>query len=160
RFKGELAMTSGKGIPFVDLITPHMELRQELIDAVKDVLATGMFIGGPNVEQFEQAFAEFSVAKYCVEANMVPLPLPFVLMAAGIGKGDIVVTVPNTFVATVEAIIQAGATPHFVDIDPQTFNMSVDALRDYLRKRDTRVKAILPVHLYGQMCEMDSIMDL
>src|SRR5262245_28845288 len=153
-------MNSGKGIPFVDLVTPHVELQDELLSAVKGVLTTGMFIGGPVLEKFERDFAEFFGSKYCVGVASGTDALRFALMAAGIGKGDIVVTVPNTFVATLEAIVQAGATPHFVDVDPQTFNMSVDALRDYLRKRDKRVKAILPVHLYGQMCEMDSIMDL
>jgi dTDP-4-amino-4,6-dideoxygalactose transaminase len=82
------------------------------------------------------------------------------LIAAGVGKGDIVVTVPNTFVATIEAIVQAGATPHFVDIDPETFNISIDALRRYLRTQKGKVKAIMPVHLYGQMCDMDSLMEI
>lgn len=96
-------------------------------------------------------------------------------MAAEIGRGDVVITVANTFVATIEAIVQAGATAHFVDIDPMTFNMSVDALREFLQTRCERaastgllvhresgqtVKAIMPVHLYGQMCDMDSMMAL
>jgi dTDP-4-amino-4,6-dideoxygalactose transaminase len=152
-------MVSGKGIPFVDLVTPHLELQEELLQAAKNVLASGMFVGGPVVEQFEQDFARFCDTEYCVGVSSGTDALRFVLMAAGIGKDDVVVTVPNTFVATVEAIIQAGAVPHFVDIDPQTFNMSVDALREYLQTRDTtRVKAILPVHLYGQMCDMDPLM--
>src|SRR5262245_38407028 len=153
-------MATGKGIPFLDLVTPHVELEEELLDAVKGVLRTGMFVGGPAVEQFERDFAQFCDAKYCVGVNSGTDALRFALMAAGVGKGDIVVTVPNTFVATIEAIIQAGATPHFVDVDPQTFNMSVDALREYLRTQQGRVKAILPVHLYGQMCDMDPIMAL
>ncbi len=153
-------MTTGKGIPFLDLVTPHVELEEELLDAVKGVLRTGMFIGGPVLEKFERDFAEFSGTKYCVGVSSGTDALRFALMAAGIGKGDIVVTVPNTFVATIEAIIQAGATPHFVDIDPQTFNMSVDALRTYLQTQPGRVKAIMPVHLYGQMCDMDPIMAL
>src|SRR5262245_29296017 len=153
-------MATGKGIPFLDLVTPHVELEEELLDAVKGVLRTGMFVGGPIVEKFEREFAQFCNAQYCVGVSSGTDALRFALIAAGIGKGDIVVTVPNTFVATVEAIIQAGATPHFVDIDPQTFNMSVEALRRCLRTSNGAVKAIIPVHHYGQMCDMDPILSL
>ena len=153
-------MMSGKGVPFVDLITPHVELQDELLDAAKRILTSAMFIGGPAVEQFEEDFAAFSGSKYCVGVASGTDALRFALMAAGIGKGDIVVTVPNTFVATIEAIIQVGAIPRFVDIDPRTFNMSVDALREYLESEPGPVKAIMPVHLYGQMCDMDPIMEL
>ena len=90
-------MSAGKGIPFVDLITPHVELEEQLLDAVKGVLRTGMFIGGPVVEQFERDFAQFCDAKYCVGVSSGTDALRFALMAADIGEGDIVVTVPNTF---------------------------------------------------------------
>ena len=151
-------MKTGNGIPFVDLVTPHLELEEELLEASRRVFTTGMFIGGPMVEQFEREFAQFCDAKFCIGVSSGTDALRFALMAAGIGKGDIVVTVPNTFVATVEAILQAGAKPHFVDVDPRTFNMSVDALREYLRKNGSnKVKAVLPVHLYGQMCDMDGL---
>jgi len=154
-------MPRGKGVPFLELITPHIELEQELMDAVKGVLRSGVFVGGRVLEQFESEFAEFCGAKYCVGVSSGTDALRFALMAAGIGRGDVVVTVPNTFVATIEAILQVGATPAFVDIDPQTFNMSVDALREYLQEQSGRsVKAIIPVHLYGQMCDMDPIMTL
>jgi dTDP-4-amino-4,6-dideoxygalactose transaminase len=166
-------MTSGKGIPFVDLITPHRELQDELMDAVKGILSTGMFIGGPVLEQFEREFAEFCDARYCVGVSSGTDALRFALLASGIGANDLVITVANTFVATVEAIVQTGATPWCVDIDPQTFNMSADSLREFLQQECDRtagsrwpvhrttgktVKAILPVHLYGQMCDMDSIL--
>ena len=145
----------------MELITPHIELEQELMDAVKGVLRSGVFVGGRVLEQFESEFAEFCGAKYCVGVSSGTDALRFALIAAGIGRGDVVVTVPNTFVATIEAILQVGATPAFVDIDPQTFNMSVDALREYLEEQSGRsVKAIIPVHLYGQMCDMDPIMTL
>ena len=154
-------MPRGKGVPFLELITPHIELEQELMDAVKGVLRSGVFVGGRVLEQFESEFAEFCGAKYCVGVSSGTDALRFALIAAGIGRGDVVVTVPNTFVATIEAILQVGATPAFVDIDPQTFNMSVDALREYLQEQSGRsVKAIIPVHLYGQMCDMDPIMTL
>jgi len=117
-----------------------------------------MFIGGPAVEGFEREFAEFCRTKYCVAVNSGTDALRFALIAAGIGAGDIVVTVPNTFAATVEAILQAGAIPQFVDVDPETSNISVEALRTHLRSHSgERIKAIMPVYLYGQMCDMDAI---
>src|SRR5438105_2067672 len=168
-------MSKGKGIPFLDLITPHMELEKALLDAVKDVITTGMFIGGPVVEGFEREFAEFCEVKHCVGVSSGTDALRFALMAAAVGKDDIVITVPNTFIATVEAIVQVGGAPHFVDVEKQTSNMSFDALRDFLetqceRQQETglpihrasgkTVKAVVPVHLYGQMCDMDKIIAL
>jgi dTDP-4-amino-4,6-dideoxygalactose transaminase len=168
-------MITGKGIPFVDLVTPYVELQEELLAAVKGVLTSAMFIGGPVLEKFERDFAQFTDSKYCVGVSSGTDALRFALMASDVGRGDIVLTVANTFVATIEAIVQAGATPHFVDIDPLTFNMSVDSVREFLQsqcRRDSKsglpvhsksgqpVKAIMPVHLYGQMCDMDSIMTL
>src|SRR5262245_6206044 len=167
-------MTNGKGIPFVDLITPHRELQDELMRSANDVLSTAMFIGGPMVENFEREFAQYCNVEHCVGVNSGTDALRFALMAAGIGNNDIVITVANTFAATVEAILQAGAKPQFVDIDPRTFNMSVDSVREFLRTEcDTArgnypvhrstgrvVRAIMPVHLYGQMCDMDLIMAL
>lgn len=164
-------MSLGKGIPFLDLITPHLDLQEELLEAVKGVITTGMFVGGPLVERFEREFAEFSGAKFCIGVNSGTDALRFALIAAGVGKDDIVVTVPNTFIATVEAIVQTGATTHFVDVDPETSNMSPRELKTYLERDCQRnadgklihrssgktVKAVLPVHLYGQMCDMDAI---
>src|ERR1051326_4568037 len=131
-------MSAGNGIPFLDLVTPHVELQDELLDAVKGVLTSAMFIGGPVVEAFEREFAQFCNTKYCVGVSSGTDALRFALMAAGIGKGDIVVTVPNTFVATIEAIIQAGATPHLVDVDSRTFNMSPALLRKYFETQCER----------------------
>ena len=154
-------MNGGKGIPFVDLVTPHVELQDELVRAAEGVITSAMFIGGPIVEKFERDFAAFCGSQYCVGVASGTDALRFALIAAGIGKGDIVVTVANTFVATIEAIVQAGATPAYVDVDPETSNMSVDSLRAYLRAHAGKgVKAIMPVHLYGQVCDMDPIMDL
>jgi dTDP-4-amino-4,6-dideoxygalactose transaminase len=164
-------MAHGKGIPFVDLITPHLDLQEELLDAARDVLTSGMFVGGPLVEKFEQEFAQFCETKYCVAVNSGTDALRFALIAAEVGEGDIVITVPNTFIATVEAIVQARATPHFVDVDHRTSNMSADALREFLqtqcektspgvtvhRASGKTVRAIMPVHLYGQVCDMDAL---
>src|SRR5262245_66486295 len=102
------------------------------------------------MEAFESDFARFCGVKQCVGVNSGTDALRFALMAAGIGPGDGVVTVAHTFAATVEAILQANATPHFVDINSATFNMSVDALRHYV-KTHNGLKAIVPVHIYGQV---------
>jgi len=168
-------MNDGKGIPFVDLVTPHVELEEELVAVARAVLRSGAFAGGPIVEEFEREFAKFCGAKHCIAVSNGTDALRFALMAAGIQSGDGVITVSNTFVATVEAIVQVGATPCFIDIDPRTFNMSVEALRQFLevdcdrcertglplhRASRRRISAILPVHLYGQMADMDPIMKL
>jgi len=168
-------MSTGKGIPFVDLITPHQELQDELLAAAKSVITSAMFIGGPILEEFEKEFAEYCDADYCVGVSSGTDALRFALMASGVTKGDIVITVANTFAATVEAILQAGARPHFIDINPRTFNMDVDGLKAFLhnecdnlksgrcpvhRASGRTVKAIMPVHLYGQMCDMDAILSL
>ena len=126
------------------------------------------------VEEFEKAFATFCDASHCAAVSSGTDALRFALMAAGIQPGDVVLTVPNTFIATTEAISQACAIPEFVDIDEKTYNMSVDKLQQYLEKQCTLdqsgkpismrsgrpVTAILPVHLYGQMADMDSILEL
>jgi len=169
------AINDGKGIPFVDLVTPHKEIEEELIGVVRGVLATGMLAGGPLVEQFEEDFASYCGAQYSVGVGNGTDALRFALMASGVEPGDGVITVSNTFVATVEAIVQAGATPYFIDIDSRSFNMSVDALQEFLEVQCTRcertglpmhrtsrrrISAILPVHLYGQICDMDPILKL
>ncbi len=156
-------------IPFLDIITPHLELEEEFMEVFRQALKTGRFIGGPMVEGFEQAFANFCNAGYCVGVGSGTDALRFALIAAGVNKAnDIVITVPNTFIATTEAISQAGATPAFVDIDPKTYNMDTNKLEDYLKKhyalcsmRSACVpKAVLPVHLYGQMADMDTILEI
>lgn len=152
---------SASAVPFLDLVTPHVELQEELIAAVRKSLTTGMFVGGPIVEQFEREFAQFCGAKHCVGVSSGTDALRFALMAADVGKGDAVVTVPNTFAATIEAIIQAGATPLFVDVDPVTSNMSAPRLRELVEgPKRASIKAIIPVHLYGEMCDMDPILEL
>ena len=167
-------MTS-EPIPFLDLRTPHRELEAELLQVVQEAFRTAGFVGGPMLNDFERAFAEFCSTRYCVGVSSGTDALRFALLAAGIGDGDAVVTVPNTFIATTEAITQAGALPEFVDIDEHTYNMDVDKLRDYLenmcspdsttgrlfsRRTGNRVAAIIPVHLYGQMADMDPILAL
>ena len=162
-------------IPFLDLVAPHRELRAELIEVFTRALDTGAFIGGPVVERFESEFAAFCDSPRAVGVGSGTDALRFALLAAGIGPGHLVVTVPNTFIATTEAISQAGAQPLFVDIDERTYNMDARRLAEYLEGRcviDSAtgdlmdrslwmpVKAILPVHLYGQTADMDPILEL
>lgn len=163
-----------QNIPFLDLVAPHLELEGELMAVFQQVIRTAGFIGGPMVENFEKEFAAFCHTERAVAVNSGTDALRFALMAAGVKSGDVVVTVPNTFIATTEAISQAGALPEFVDIDERTYNMDVIKLREYLETRCTvsetgkliskrskrPVTAIVPVHLYGQMADMDAILEL
>ena len=148
-------------IPFLDLVTPHVELEEELLAVVRNALRTGRFVGGPEVDNFEKEFAEFCRTAYSVAVNSGTDALRFALLAAGIQKGDIVITAPNTFIATTEAITQAGAVVAFVDIDERTYNLNPVKLQQYL---DTHaglpIKAVIPVHLYGQMADMDAIQEI
>jgi dTDP-4-amino-4,6-dideoxygalactose transaminase len=167
-------MNNNTTIPFLDLITPHIELQTELTKIFRKVLTTASFIGGPMVENFEKAFAAFCETEHSVAVNSGTDALRFALMAAGVCSGDVVVTVPNTFIATTEAISQAGALPEFVDVDERTYNMDPVKLREYLEQKCSKdlsgklvsrrsgrpVTAIVPVHLYGQMVDMDAILDL
>ncbi len=162
-------------IPFIDLITPHLELKEEFLAVFNEALSTGGFIGGHMVESFEKDFAKFCNSKYCVGLNSGTDALRFSLIAAGVKGGDIVITVPNTFIATTEAISQAGALPAFVDVDESTYNIDIEKLREYLETRchfDNKthqllnskthqpVTAIIPVHIYGQIADMDPILEL
>lgn len=168
-------MTNTAKIPFLDLVTPHSELEQDLLAAFRDALRNAAFIGGPMVEGFEREFAASSDARFCIGVGSGTDALRFALSAAGIGPGDSVITVPNTFIATTEAISQVGARPEFVDVDEQTSTMSPQKLQDFLQYQcephpmtqhriSTRTRrpitAIVPVHLYGQPADMDPIMEL
>jgi dTDP-4-amino-4,6-dideoxygalactose transaminase len=168
-------MTSSTKIPFLDLVTPHQELEAELLAVVKQAFSNAGFIGGPMVEDFEKKFAGFCDAKHCIGVNSGTDALRFAFMAAGIESGDIIVTVPHTFIATTEAISQAGAQIAFVDIDEQSYTMDPKKLRAYLesecdfdgrsgklieRRSKHRVAGIVPVHLYGQTADMDPILEL
>jgi dTDP-4-amino-4,6-dideoxygalactose transaminase len=154
-------------IPFLDLKTPHCELEEELVAVFRECLRSASFVGGPQVRAFEEEFAQFCETKYCVAVNSGTDALRFALIAAGIGPGDEVITVPNTFIATTEAISQTGASVAFVDIDERTYNVDPNQLEDYLKFRNShsagcngRPRAVLPVHLYGQPADMDSILEI
>jgi len=161
-------------VPFLDLIAPHKELEVPLNQVFEQVMNTAGFIAGPMVEEFEKAFANFCATQYAIGVNSGTDALRFALMAGGVKSGDAVVTVPNTFIATTEAISQAGALPEFVDIDERTYNMDPLRLQEYLehgctldaagrlisRRSRRPVTAVLPVHLYGQTADMDPIVAL
>jgi dTDP-4-amino-4,6-dideoxygalactose transaminase len=167
-------MYASNEIPFLDLVTPHVELEQELTAVFRRALFTAGFVGGPMVEEFEQAFAAFCDTTHSIAVNSGTDALRFAIMACGIGPGDVILTVPNTFIATTEAISQTGAVPEFIDIDENTYNLSTERLQEFLEQGCTRdaagrliskrhqrpVTAIVPVHLYGQMADMDSLLRL
>jgi dTDP-4-amino-4,6-dideoxygalactose transaminase len=144
-------------IPFLDLKTQYKEIEQEVLPMVTEAMTNGAFIGGPQVANFETEFAEFCHSTYCVGVNSGTDALRFALMAVGVAPGDEVITVPNTFIATTEAISQVGAVPVFVDIYPHTCNMDISLIEEKITEK-TRV--ILPVHLYGQPADMEPILEL
>jgi len=161
-------------VPFLDLNTHHRELALELRRTFTEALRSGEFVGGRAVQSFEEEFARFCGTRFCIGVGSGTDALRFALTAAGVREGDAVITVPNTFIATTEAISQAGAYPLFVDVDPRMYTISTHALAQFLQKRcefsadrgtvhrqtGRRVSAIVPVHLYGQLADMDAISSL
>lgn len=161
-------------IPFLDLVTPHLELENQLLSVLKRAVATAGFIGGAMVDAFEQSYAAYCNTSHCIGVGSGTDALRFALLAAGVEAGDAVLTVCNTFIATVEAISQAGAQPIFVDVDEETCNLDPQKLQDFLelqcafdaqgrlrtRNQGLQIKAVLPVHLYGQPADMDPIIEL
>jgi dTDP-4-amino-4,6-dideoxygalactose transaminase len=167
-------MSGSQGIPFLDLVTPHREFKAELTQVFHRALDTAGFIGGPMVEEFEKAFAAFCTTSHAAAISSGTDALRFALMASGVQPGDVVITIPYTFIATTEAISQSGALPEFIDIDERTYNMNPQKLRTYLETQCTKdslgklisrrsgrpVRAIVPVHLYGQTADMDPILEM
>ncbi|MGD0695538.1 MAG: DegT/DnrJ/EryC1/StrS family aminotransferase [Terriglobia bacterium] len=168
-------MNSPTEIPFLDLVSPHLELREELVSVFQSALETGRFVGGSMLENFERDFADFCGVRNCIGVASGTDALRFALMGSGVNPGDIVLTVPNTFIATAEAISQAGAHVEFIDVDSRTYSMDPAKLEEYLearcslesaaaglvsKKSKRPVTAIVPVHLYGQTADMDPILEL
>jgi dTDP-4-amino-4,6-dideoxygalactose transaminase len=168
-------MSDNQKIPFLDLVGLHEEIEKELVPVFQKTLRTAGFIGGPMVEEFEREFAHFADAAHCLGVASGTDAVRFALIAAGVQPGDIVVTVPHTFIATTEAISQAGARPDFVEIDERTYCMDPAKLQEYLerdcyldretgkpfhRKSKSPVTAVIPVHIYGQTADMDGILEL
>ncbi|WP_243373445.1 DegT/DnrJ/EryC1/StrS family aminotransferase [Geotalea sp. SG265] len=142
-------------VPFLDLKSQYQSISEEIETAIRHVLNATAFSGGPFVERFEDQFAAFSQCRHAIGVGSGTEAIWLALMALGIGRGDEVITVPNTFIATVEAISLCGATPVFVDVDERSYTMDPAQLE---RAITPRTKAIIPVHLYGQMADMDPIM--
>jgi dTDP-4-amino-4,6-dideoxygalactose transaminase len=144
-------------IPFLDLKAQYKSIKPEVDAAVINVLESTQFALGEHVARFEREFAAYCGTTHAIAVNSGTSALHLALLAAGVGPGDEVVTVPFTFVATVSAICYTGATPVFVDIEPRSMTMDAGQLE---RAMTPRTKAILPVHLYGQIADMDAILEV
>ena len=144
-------------IPLLDLRAQYVNMRDEILAAVTAVLDSQVCIGGPKVAELEQKVASLCDCKYAVGVSSGTDALLCGLMALGIGSGDEVVTTPYTFFATVGSIVRSGATPVFVDIDPRTYNIDPNLIEKAITPR---TKAVVPVHLFGQMCDMDPIIEI
>jgi len=150
-------------IPFVDLKKQYRSIKDEIDSAIFDVIENTSFVSGRHIRKLEEDFAGYCDVRYAAGVGNGTDALYLAMRACGIGPGDEVITVPNTFIATTEAITLTGARAGFVDIDPETYNMDPAKLEEYLQRRSrnaglqTRPKAVIPVHLYGQPADMDPI---
>src|SRR5436190_20543190 len=144
-------------VPLLDLKAQYSAIKAEIDAAIAEVMESQHFILGPKVEQCEAAIARYSASSFAVGMSSGSDALLACLMAEEIGPGDEVITTPYTFFATAGAIARVGAIPVFVDIDPMSYNLDAAQVS---AKITQRTKAIIPVHLYGQMAEMDTIMDI
>jgi len=153
-------------VPFVDLVAQHALLKEDIMRLVSEALDTAAFVGGAQVAAFEEEFARFIGTPFAVGLSNGTDALRLALEAMGVGQGDLVVTVPNTFIATTEAISQTGAQFDFVDVEPETCLIDANRLERYLQDRfsegpaSRRPRAIVPVHLYGQCADMKAVMAL
>jgi dTDP-4-amino-4,6-dideoxygalactose transaminase len=146
---------STPSIPAEDVKRQYLVIENEVDQAINRVLPTGRYVIGPELAGFEQEFAAFCGTRYAIGVSNGTDALHLALLACGIGPRDEVITVPNTYIATVFAITYVGATPVFVDVDPDTYNMDPDLLEAAITER---TRAVIPVHLYGQPCEMEPIL--
>lgn len=144
-------------VPYLDLKAQYQSIKPEIDAAISRVLDSCQFVLGPEVSEFEREFAAYCGAAECIALNSGTSALHLALLAAGVGPGDEVITVPFTFVASVAAVAYTGARPVLIDIDPRFFTMDPSAIEAAITPR---TKAILPVHLYGQSADMDPIMEV
>ncbi|MGB2928748.1 MAG: DegT/DnrJ/EryC1/StrS family aminotransferase [Desulfobacterales bacterium] len=144
-------------VPFLNLKIQYKQIKHEVMPMITEAMANGSFVGGEQVSCFEAEFAEYCNSGYCVGVNSGTDALRFALLTMGVGRGDEVITVPNTFIATTEAISQVGAEPVFVDVYPDTCNMDISKIEDKITEN---TKAVIPVHLYGQPADMDPILEI
>ena len=141
-------------IPFLDIASQDKEILPLIKQKIGDVIELNSFSGGKFVEEFEEKFAQYCGAKYCIAVNSGTSALHLALLGAGVGEGDEVITVPNSFVATSWAISYVGATPVYVDIDPSTHLIDISQITS---KISERTKAIMPVHLYGNVVDVQNL---
>ena len=141
-------------VPFLDLKSQNIEIGDKIKSSINEVIKNTAYASGPYVEKFEQEFAHYCNAKFCIAVNSGTSALHLALLASGIKEGDEVITVPNSFIATSWAISYCGAIPVFIDVDPKTFLMDYRLIEKSITNK---TKAILPVHLYGQPFEIDII---
>jgi dTDP-4-amino-4,6-dideoxygalactose transaminase len=144
-------------VPFLDLCQQYASIREEISEAIEAVVDRAAFAGGPFVSEFEAHFAEFCGVPHAIGVGSGTDALWAALTVLGVGEGDEVITVPNTFIATAEAISRCGARPVFVDIDAARYTLDPEQLEPAIT---TRTKAIIPVHLFGQMADMDPILEI
>ena len=144
-------------VPLLDLQSEYAELRDEILPALDRVCRNSSFVQGEEVEAFEREFADFCGVKHCVALSSGTAALHLGLLALGVQSGDDVITTPNSFLATAEAITYCGARPVFVDIDPATANLDPRLIERCITRR---TRAILPVHLYGRPADMDPIREI
>lgn len=144
-------------IPLLDLKAQYADLHEEISQALHEVAISATYVLGPRVQEFERAFAAHVGARHCIGVNSGTSALHLALIAAGVGPGDEVITVPMTFIATTWAISYVGATPVMVDVDPVTYTMDADQVE---QKISTRTRAILPVHLYGQPAALGPLLEI
>jgi dTDP-4-amino-4,6-dideoxygalactose transaminase len=144
-------------VPFLDLKAHHAPIQKEIHEAIQEVIDSSAFAGGPFVTKFEEDFAAFCQSRFSIGVGHGTEAIWLVLLALGIGEGDEVITVPSTFMATAEAISFCGARPVFVDIDESTYMLDVGQLEKAITPK---TKAIIPVHLFGQIADMESILEI
>lgn len=144
-------------VPFLDLKAQYDSIKSEIDDAIQKTLENTSFVLGPEVQKLEEEFAKFCNTKYAVAVNSGTAALHLALLSLGIKKGDEVILPPNTFIATAEAVSHCGATPVFCDIKEETYNIDEDLIESKITEK---TKAIIPVHLYGNPCNMDKINEI
>jgi len=153
----QIASSGDVEIPLDDLTRQYERIKDEVREAIEQVLPTGRYTLGPYLEQFEREFAAYCGTDYCIGISSGTEALHLVLAACGVGPGDEVITVANTYIATALPVTYCGATPVFVDVEPDTYNMDISQVE---AKITPRTKAILPVHLYGQCVDMDPLNEI
>lgn len=147
-------MNKIRNISLMDLQGQYRIVEKRVLPKIREVLESGRYIMGPEVTKFEENFAKYCKTKYCIGTSSGTESLYLSLMVLGVGRGDEVITVPNTFTATAEVIVLVGAKPVFCDIDPETANMDPKSLKSKITKK---TRAIIPVHLHGNPADLDAI---